>query len=160
MTGPTGPTGPEATPSYGGVYVYDGAVAQSISNGTTPIQMTCWSVTGGSDGRASGVTPQAASSNIKITRAGKYQVIYNVSFLNNSSGSLWEFYIFSAGTQDQNTGAQCKTGTAGEINHVGGFGFIDVAIDDTVDLRCYHDVGSPKTITVGHANLNVVYVGP
>jgi hypothetical protein len=145
--------------SFGGVYVYDGSTAQSVANGSTPILLTCWAAAGGANGLSNDTTPVAASNKITITRAGKYQVFYSVSFISGKANLNWEFYVYNGGAQMTNTGCLTKTSSNTDSQVVSAMGFMTVAANADIDLRCYHNDGAPQTITVGHANMTVVRVG-
>jgi len=147
--------------SYAGIYIYDGATAQVIATGTTPVKLTHFAAAGGANGLFATCTPDKANSKIIVVRAGVYYVNYSVSFLSSVASINWEMYVFSDGTIVPATGSLSKMGTGAgtDTKCLNGGGFVAVAANKDIDLRGYHDHVSNASITVSHANLTVRYVG-
>ena len=144
--------------TFGGIYIYDGAAAQTVATATQSV-LTSFAAAGGADGLSSDVTVAKASNKITVTRAGKYRVSYSISYSSSVSSSVWEFYVFNNGTQINSTGAQSKTATAADIQCVSGCGFTTVAANTDLDIRGSHGEGGNANITINHANFTVEYVG-
>ena len=144
--------------TFGGIYIYDGAAAQTVATATQSV-LTSFAAAGGADGLSSDVTVAKASNKITVTRAGKYRVSYSISYSSSVSSSVWEFYVFNNGTQVNSTGAQSKTATAADIQCVSGCGFATVAANTDLDIRGSHGEVGNANITLNHANFTVEYVG-
>ena len=145
--------------TYGGIYVYDGTTAQTVSTGSTPTTLTCFNTANGVDGLANDMTVAKASNKITVTRAGTYKVAYSISYSSSVTGSIWEFYVFNGATQLNGTGAQSKTANASDIQCISGNGFMAVTANTDITLRGYHGEGGNANITITHGNMTLHYIG-
>ena len=147
--------------SYGGMYVYDGATAQAITNTTTPVKLTCFSLAGGVNGLSHNCTPDKVNNRITVARAGTYYLSYSLSFLSSVASINFESYVYVDGTIIPSTGSMSKmaAGAGTDMKCINGGGFAAIAANKDVDLRAYHSHGSSVDMTVSHANLTVRYVG-
>lgn len=145
--------------SFGGIYIYDGATAQTIATGTTPTKITQFSASAGADGQANDTTPDHANSKITLTRAGKYLINYSVSYISDTNGVTWESYAFAGGSVVNATGGKQYIATGSQTSHIRSMGFVNVSANTDIDLRIYHDRGGNVALTIGHANLTVLRVG-
>ena len=145
---------------YAGIYIYDGATAQTVANGTTPIKITAFDAATGFNGLSSHCTADKVNSKITVLHAGVYYVNYSISFSNAVTPSLiWEFYVHSDGVIFPSSGAQVKMASAGDLKCLGGGGFVNVLANKDIDLRCYHSHSAGIDMTITHGNLCVRYVG-
>jgi hypothetical protein len=145
--------------TYGGIYVYDGATAQSIGTGSTPITLTCFAAAGGANGLASDMTVDKANNKITVTRAGTYQIIWTLSFLSGTNAVQWEAYPFYGSTQMVGAGALIFANNNAQAVCMTAHGYATIPANTDITLRVYHNNGGSVNITVGHANINVTRVG-
>ena len=147
--------------SYAGIYIYDGAYAQTIATGSTPAKLVAFAQAGGANGLSANCTTDKANSKITITRAGVYYLNYSVSFLSSVASVNWECYVFADGSIIPSTGALSKMGTGAgtDTKCINGGGFFSILANKDVDFRAYHSHGSNCDITISHANLCVRFVG-
>ena len=141
---------------YGGIYVTDGASAQTIATGTTYTKMTCFAT----NGLSSNCTSDAANDKITITKTGKYYLNWSMSASTGTNNITFSFTAFQGGTELAPPHSRRKISTAGDVCAFGGQGFINVtSVPVDIDLRCRHDNGASIDITPVYANLTVQYIG-
>jgi hypothetical protein len=145
--------------TYGGIYVYDGATAQSIATGATPITLTCFNTAAGANGLSNDMTVDKANNKITVTRAGTYQILWTLSFLTGTNGVQWEAYPFYGSTQMTGAGALIYAANNAQAVCITAHGYATIPANTDITLRAYHNNGGSVNITVGHANLNCTRVG-
>jgi len=139
---------------YGHIYVAGGSTAQTGLD-TTPVDVDAWASDGEEDGQ--NVAPAAATNEIVIAVAGKYQVSYSASF----DGTAATDFLFDLALDGTPTGrARARQSADGSsVHHVGGSTVLNVAAGQSLTLQVAAVAGSAKQITVREASLTVKRAG-
>lgn len=141
---------------HAAIYIYDGAYAQSIPNGSTPVLIAHFAQAGGDNGLSSGAVPDKASNRIVAAKSGRYLVQYSLSYTCNQNNVTWESYVFANGARLTDTGAMSKLSTGADTQCISGVGIADLVQGQAIDLRAYHNYGSAVNLTVSHASLTLI----
>lgn len=141
---------------YAGIYVADGATAQSIANGATYTKSTAF-VT---NGLSANCTPDVANDKITITKTGKYMVIGTCSFTSGTNSVVWKSAAFLDGVEQGNIHWARKVGTGSDVGSASFMGIINVtSVPVDLDVRFRHDQAGSINITVVYSNITVNYIG-
>lgn len=135
--------------AYGEIHIDDNAATQALALQNTFYQIT----TGWTVGLSAGTTPSALNSNIVINTKGVYHVNCSISMFSSAANQVLEFSIFKNGVYQPNLSAHFTSQTArGES--CGLSGMLELALNDTIDLRVQNTTSAGKTVTAEDVNLN------
>jgi hypothetical protein len=143
---------------HAAIFIYDGAYAQSVPNGSTPAKLTHFAQAGGADSHADGMVADAANSQLIAGADGHYLVQYTLSYTCNQNNVTWEAYAFVAGLQGQASGAMSKLATGADTQCISGVAIVEMLQGQALDLRMYHNYGSAVNLTVSHASLVALFL--
>ena len=147
---------------FGGLWCQDGVTAQTIPNGATYAQLTCFNTAQGGNTDASFITPSAALSKVTPLILGRYRVTWDLSMNAATNAVTFNANVFlngveqniEAGSKNQNSADEVGFGATGYVNVTSLAG---TAAD--LDLRLHHDHGSAVDVTPIFCHLNVERVG-
>lgn len=137
--------------TYAIIYVDDGAVEQAAI-GVAPALLVNWAI----DGPDDGITADQANNKIILDIAGKYLVMFQVSFTGTGNTEFeFELYVDAVAT-----GYRCsrKLGAGGDVGSASFLGLVDASALDDLEVYVNAD-GAAKAITVQDAQLYAKFIG-
>ena len=147
-----------STGTYGTIYLTGGGPAQNISTGSTFVKLTHFN-TYGADGLYNDCTVDHANSKITITRAGNYEISYDMSFGCDTNNVSWTVGLAYDGTVNVATKDVSLYQTEDNIRKVTGRAFITAAAGKDIDLRTFHNNGGTVGIVPAWGNITIKRVG-
>jgi hypothetical protein len=139
--------------SYGNMYVYNGAIAITI----TVIDTFVMVPSGLSGGTLHGFTFQNARE-LKTAVAGVYQVTWSMSVHAGLAAQEVEGAMMLNSTAQTFTAAHAETITLGRPMTVSGSGIVSLAVNDLIQVAVANHTGT-NNLTVDHVTLSIVQVG-
>ena len=135
--------------NYGGLYVEDGATAETTTD-ATPRKIAAFTTVMPS---SSACTPSAATDDITVTDAGDYKIDTQFSF----SGTLSKTFVVEVYVDGVATNMKCtrKLGTSGDIGSASVIALVTLTAGQAVSL--YHsstDGGTAFTMADGQITIS------
>lgn len=90
--------------------------------------------------------------------AGKYKIDYSISTGNAGNNQEYQFAIAINDIIQNNTDAHRKIGASGDVGNAGGSGFIDLVINDRINLQARNNDGNADLL-VHAVNVNLIRIG-
>lgn len=135
---------------FGSIHVDDNAVTQATS--TSYADITAFGV----NGAVFNCTADHANDKVTVTKAGTYQVCYQVTSSAGSAQDL-KFQVFKNGSALAGTMARETIVASADMGSATCTAIVELAAADYVTLRCAATTGTP-TITFVNAQLTVLRV--
>lgn len=139
--------------SWGSMYQDDVATVITVSATNTD-----YIVTGMSQGVLNGMTLDNGRE-LTIVTPGVYKVDWSISIRCASANQEIEGAVGVNGTREPATSAHVKILTGSDDINMGGTGLLELSGSDLVQIVVRNET-STANITVDHANLSLVYLGP
>ena len=138
---------------YGGLYSFEASVTASRL-GTTPVLLSCFTVTG----NANGTTPDHATDQIAVNVSGKYFVFFQASFSGTNSAEVR--FRLRKDTVETSYGCTRKLGTGGDI---GSASFcapeIDLTAGEVLTVYVETDGAGTDFVIIQDSQLHVRLIG-
>jgi hypothetical protein len=148
---------------FGGIYIHDGATAQTIATGTTYAKLTGFNTAQGVNGAGVNCTPDKANSKITVGKIGWYHVLFTMSASCNTSNCTFTTVVFLSGAEQQMCEGSSKMSNSTDVVSSSGQGYIHVTslagTGGDIDIRSHHDLGGNVDLTVKYLNLTVQFAG-
>lgn len=141
------------TRAWGSMYQDDVATVITVSATDTD-----YIITGMSQGVLNGTTFDNGQE-LTITIAGVYKIDWSVSFRCASANQEIEGAVGVNGVREPATSSHQKVLTGSDDVTIGGTGLLNLAVSDLVQIVIRNET-SAANVTIDHANLSLVYLGP
>lgn len=139
------------------IFAHDNATPMTL-NSAAKVQITIFDT----DGVSNNMTPAHAQDHITVVKAGMYFCAVSVAVLNGAGAahkiecSVWKL---NGGTEFLNVHGHRNLSAGTDLGSITMNGFIDLAVNDTIEVWLDTDRGSDSAVTVEDITLSLMQVG-
>lgn len=135
--------------SYAQIYVAsEVGVSQSVPNGTDWTKILLFDT----NDVYNLSTPDHVNDRIVVGKTGLYKIGWSFTTQANANNFTMHTGLFKNGSRIVNARVIRKFGTAGDISTGTMATLVRCNLNDILELKCFHNYGSPVNFTVGYAN--------
>jgi len=141
---------------FGDIYITAGAYNQTLTTQNTYYLVDAFGETGGANGIYRGVTVDKDTSKLTVSRAGYYDLYYDVTAKTGAAGDAVEFIVYKNGVAiTTGTNAYLKIQVNAYFNSVSSRLKVLLAANDYLQLYARGTVQASEVLTVTEAHFSV-----